>query len=77
MQKRLSEEDTEVIGEGKLLTKEARTKIIEEVMKSFGWKVTYKNKKLPISSIVLEQSREIVRYLLGQSEKIDCFIWRD
>src|SRR3990167_7341130 len=77
IQKRLSEEDIEIIGEGKLLTKEARTKIIEEVMKSFDWKVTYKNKKLPISGIVLEQGREVVRYLLGQSDKIDCFIWRD
>jgi len=77
VQKRLSEEDTEVIGEGKLLTKEARTKIIEEVMKAFDWKVTYKNKKLPISSIILEQGREIVRYLLGQSEKIESFIWRE
>ncbi|MBS3090133.1 CRISPR-associated endonuclease Cas1 [Candidatus Pacearchaeota archaeon] len=77
VQKRLSEEDIEIIGEGKLLTKEARTKIIEEVMKSFDWKVTYKNKKLPISGIVLEQGREVVRYLLGQSDKIDCFIWRD
>jgi len=77
VQKKLSEKDVEVIGEGKLLTKEARTKIINEIMKIFDWKVSYKNKKLSISSIVLEQGREIVRYLLGQSDRVTTFIWRD
>lgn len=76
VQKRLGEEDIEIIGEGKLLTKEARTKIIEEVMKALDWKNEYKNKKLAISNIILEQGREIVRFLLGNSEKIEPFIWR-
>ncbi len=77
VQKRLSESDVEIIGEGKLLTKEARTKIIEEVMKAFDWKMNFKNKKLRMSNIILEQGREIVKYLLGQSTKIETFIWRD
>jgi len=38
VQKRLSEQDIEIIGEGKLLTKETRTKIIEEVMKALDLK---------------------------------------
>ena len=76
VQKRLSEEDIEVIGEGKLLKKEARTKIIEEIMKSLDWKANYKGKNLTLASIILEQGREIVRFLLGQSDKIETFIWR-
>ncbi len=77
VQKRLSEEDIEIIGEGRLLTKEGRTKLIEEVMNAFDWKVIYKSKKLSLSNIVLEQGREIVRLLLGQSEKFEPFIWRE
>nr|QBM01402.1 CRISPR-associated endonuclease Cas1 [uncultured archaeon] len=76
VQKRLTEEDVEIIGEGKLLKKEARTKIIEEIMNMLDWKTTYKNKKLAMSSIILEQGREIVRLLLGQSERFEPFIWR-
>lgn len=77
VQKRLSDSDIETIGEGKFLTKDARTKIIEEVMKAFDWKVTFKNKKYSVSSVILEQGREITRYLLGQSDKIETFIWRE
>lgn len=77
VQKRLSEKDIETIAEGNFLTKEARTKIIEEVMKSLEFKLKYKNKKLSVKSIMLEQAREIVRYLLNQDEKLDAFIWRD
>lgn len=77
VQKRLTESDLETIGEGVLLTKDARTIIIEEIMKALDWKVSYKNKKLPVSSVILEQGREIVRFLLGQSEKMEPFIWRE
>lgn len=77
VRKQLSEMDLEKIGDAIILTKDGRTKIIEEVMKTLNWKVIYKNKKLPISNIILEQGRDIVRYLLGQSEKITPFIWRD
>lgn len=77
VQKRLSEQDAEIIGEGILLTKEARTKIIEEVMKTLDWKTIYKNKKITISSVILEQGREIVRFLLRQSDKLETFIWKN
>ncbi|MEK6824339.1 MAG: CRISPR-associated endonuclease Cas1 [Nanoarchaeota archaeon] len=76
VQKRLSEDDTETIGEGRLLKKEARTKIIEEIMNALDWKISYKNKKLTVASIILEQGREITRFLLGQSERFEPFIWR-
>nr|QBM01366.1 CRISPR-associated endonuclease Cas1 [uncultured archaeon] len=77
VQKRISENDLERVGEGKLLTKGGRAKIIEEVMKTLDWKVRYKNKELAISNIILEQGREIVRLLLGESEKFEPFIWKD
>lgn len=76
VQKRLSEEDIEIIGEGRLLKKEARTRIIQEIMKTLDWKTIYKNRKLTISNIILEQGREIVSFILGRSEKFEPFIWR-
>lgn len=76
VQKRLTESDLEEIGEGKLLTKEARTKIIEEVMNMLDWKASYKGKNYSISHVILEQGRELVRFLLGQSETCEAFIWR-
>lgn len=77
VQKRLSEEDIEIIGEGKLLIKDARTKIIKEVMVFLEHKSKYKNKRLTINQIILEQGREIVRYILGQQNKFEPFIWGD
>lgn len=76
VQKRLTEEDMETFGEATLLTQTARTKLIEEVMLALDWKVRYKNKQLTVSQIILEQGREIVRFLLGQSENCEAFIWR-
>lgn len=76
VQKRLQEEDIEQIGEGFLLTSQARAIIIEEVLKALDWKAHYRNKRLTISNIILEQGREIVRFLLEQSEKCEAFIWR-
>jgi len=77
VRKQISDNDLEKIGEGVLLTKEGRTKIIEEIMKTLSDVITFKNKKLSVSQIILEQSREIVRFILGQTEKPETFIWRD
>lgn len=76
-QKRISDNDLETIGEGILLTKDGRTKIIEEVMKALSYKMQWNNKKFSVSQIILEQGREIVRFLLGNSEKLELFIWRN
>jgi CRISPR-associated protein Cas1 len=75
VRKQVSDIDLEKIGEGILLTKEGRTKIIKEVMQSLSNKISFNGKKLKISQIILEQSREIVRFILGQSEEIRTFIW--
>jgi len=77
VRKQISDKDLEIIGEAILLTKSGRRKIIEEVMKILNWKLSYKNKKFSLSNIILEQGREIARYLLGQSKEIVPFIWRD
>ena len=76
VQKRISEADIEVIGEGKLLTKDGRTKIIEEVMNALDWKAGYRNKNMAISHIILEQGRETTRFLLWHSETFEPFLWR-
>jgi len=76
VRKQVSDSDLEKIGEAILLTKDGRTKIIEEVMESLSFKVSFNNKKLTISAIILEQGREIARFLLGNSEDYKPFIWR-
>lgn len=76
VRKQISNEDLETIGEGIILAKEGRKKILEEVLKSLSFKVHYIDKKLSISQIILEQGREIVRFLLGHSENYKPFVWR-
>lgn len=76
VRKQVSDKDLEKIGEAVLLTKDGRTKIIEEVMKTLSYRVMFNRKKLTISSIILEQGREIARFLLGHSEDYKPFIWR-
>ncbi|MCX8159143.1 MAG: CRISPR-associated endonuclease Cas1 [Candidatus Pacearchaeota archaeon] len=76
-QKRISDNDLEKVGEAISLTKSGRNKIINEVMQNLSYKVKFKNKHVNISNLILEQAREIVKYLLGQSEKYEPFIWRE
>lgn len=75
VQKRVSDKDLEKIGEAVLLTKEGRTKIIEEVQKAFANKTKFKGKKISYSNLILEQGREIVRFLLNQSNKYEPYIF--
>ncbi len=75
VQKRISDKDKEIIGEAVLLTKEGRTKIIEEVQKSLAHKTKFKGKKISYSNLILEQGREIVRFLLNQSDKYKPYIF--
>ena len=67
--------EIEIIGEAVLLTKEGRTKIIEEVQKSLAHKTKFKGKKISYSNLILEQGREIVRFLLNQSDKYKPYIF--
>src|SRR3989344_6394317 len=77
VRKQISDNDLEKIGEGILLTKDGRTKIINEVMKTLSNKVKFNGKKRSISQIMLEQAREVVRFILNQSEEFKTFIWGD
>lgn len=74
VRKQISDADLERIGEGILLTKEGRTKIIGEVMRFLAKKLKFNGKKMKISRIMLEQAREIVRFILNQSEEIKIFL---
>lgn len=76
VQKRISDKDKEEVGEAILLTKEGRTKIIEEVHKSLAHDTKFKGKKISYSNLILEQGREIVRFLLNQSDKYEPHIFK-
>lgn len=76
VRKQISDNDLEKIGGATFLTKGGRTKIIKEVMKTLSFKVISNQKKLTISQIILEQGREIARFLLSNSKNYKPFIWR-
>lgn len=75
VRKQMSDNDLEKLGEGVLLTKDGRTKIIDEVMRALSNKIKFNGKKLSVSQIILEQSREITRFILNQSGELKTFIW--
>lgn len=76
VQKRISDKDKEEIGEAILLTKDGRTKIIEEVQNSLANETKFKGKKIKFSNLILEQGREIVRFLLNQQDKYEPYIFK-
>nr|QBM01174.1 CRISPR-associated endonuclease Cas1 [uncultured archaeon] len=77
VQKQLSDIDLEKIGDATLLTKNGRTKIIEAVQKGLAKRAKFKNKYLKVSNIILEQGREITRFLLEDSNDLIPFLWRE
>ena len=77
VQKQISSTDIEKIGDAILLTKNGRTKIIEAVQKGLTKKIKFKNKYFKVSSIILEQGREITRFLLEDSNEFVPFLWRE
>lgn len=75
VRKQISHDDLKKIGEAVLLTQTGRKKIIEEVMKVLSFKTPYKNKRISLSHVILEQGRDIVRFLLGDCETYEPFLW--
>lgn len=70
------------IGEGDLdrrgtptLTTEGRKKVIEAVVKRLKTEIEYRSKRQTFQAIILEQAREISRFVLGHSRQYKPFIY--
>ena len=76
VQKQLSDGDIEGSGASMLLTKDARRKIADAVLKRLHTEVQYRGKRRKFQEIIAEDARNIVRYLLGQNEAYEPFVYR-
>ncbi len=77
VQKRIDEKDLEIIEQQIVLTKEGRAKIVSEVLESLGIQMSYNGQNLSVMQIIQEQAREVARFIVGQSEEYEPFIWRE
>lgn len=73
VQKRLKQDYLEEVGDAKLLTNEGRNEILKEILTTLTIQHEFKNKELTLKSIMLEQCREISRFLVGQQDTIEIF----
>lgn len=73
-----SEEDWTVLeGEGGVyLNESGRRKLLDKLFDRFNKEITYKGKKRRFEDIIFVKIREVARFLLGESKKINAFIYR-
>ena len=76
VQKQMDNSDLECVGEEIFLTKKGREKIIKMVLERLNLEILFNNKKMSFQSIILEKSRELVRFILEQSPDYKPFIYR-
>lgn len=60
----------------KTLSKKGRKKIIQAVMKRLNARISFKNKKMTLQSIILEQAREIAAFLTDNKRSFKIFIYK-
>ncbi|MDD4878461.1 MAG: CRISPR-associated endonuclease Cas1 [Candidatus Nanoarchaeia archaeon] len=77
VQKRVDIKDLEMVEQQIVLTKEGRSKIISEVLESLNLQMSYRGKNLSVMQIIQEQAREVARFIVGQSENYEPFVWRE
>lgn len=75
-QKQIDEEDFEMIKDNKILSGNGRKKVLSAVLERLNKKIKFKNKKLSFKQVILEQARNIVRFLSEQNESYEPFIYR-
>lgn len=66
--KQFEDADLESNGESVLLSEKGRGKIISAIAERLGQKITYNDRQLALKEIIVEQARNVVRFLLGQNE---------
>ncbi len=71
VQHKLNDEMLDKIGESVTLTKIGKNEILQEVLATFEDTHEFLGKRLTLKSIMIEQCREISRYLTGQHEDFE------
>lgn len=75
-QKQLDDKHFESVEDKFMLSESGRKKVLEAVLGRLTKKIKFKNRKLTFKQIILEQARNIVRFLLEQTKSYESFIYR-
>ncbi|MBI1935452.1 CRISPR-associated endonuclease Cas1 [Candidatus Woesearchaeota archaeon] len=75
-QKQLDDKHFENVEDRYMLSKSGRKKVLEAVLGRLTKKIKFNNKKLTFKQVILEQARNIVRFLLDQTKSYEPFIYR-
>lgn len=63
-------------GKGIYLADQGRKKLLEKLYERFNKEILYKGRKRKFQDIILASIREVSYYLLGESQKLNGFIYR-
>lgn len=75
-QKQVEDNDFEHYGESTLLSEQGRRKIITAVLERLSQKISYNAKQFSLKEILVEQARNVTRFLLQQKEDYTGFTSR-
>jgi len=73
-QKQVDEKDTEISGTDMLLTQQGRKKVSEAVLARLHTEIKHRGRKITFQSLILEQARNVVRLLLGETDEFEPFV---
>jgi len=75
-QKQVQNADFEQYGESTLLSEQGRRKVITAILERLSQKITYNTKQISLKEIIVEQARNVTRFLLQQKEDYTGFTSR-
>lgn len=75
-QKQMEDKDFEIVEENHILSESGRKKVLEAALERLNKKIKFKNKKLSFKQIILEQARNIVRFITDQNNTYEPFVYR-
>ncbi len=75
-QKQIDEKDFENLEDRRMLSQIGRKKVLEAVLGRINKKIKFKNRNLTFKQVILEQARNIVRFLSEQNKSYEPFIYR-
>nr|QBM01133.1 CRISPR-associated endonuclease Cas1 [uncultured archaeon] len=75
-QKQIDDKHFESVEDKYMLSESGRKKVLEAVLGRLTKKIKFKNRKLTFKQVILEQARNIVRFLIDQTKSYESFIYR-
>ena len=71
-----NEKDFEGFSNVLILSKSGKEKVVNAVLERLHTKITYKGKEVTFQGMILGQSRQLVKLLLGEKENYEPFVYR-